>query len=58
MFVTFQYKGLHHLDDNYILTIEANQVSILIADIWNYKLHVYIISIVLNDRNRTESKYP
>ena len=51
MFVTFQYRGLHHLDMHCTLIIEAgggggggvNQTFILIADICNYEIHVYLV---------------
>ena len=43
-------------------TIKAwlNLTSFLIADIWNYESHVYLVYflIVLNVRNKIESKYP
>ena len=62
MFVTFQYRGLHHLDVYCTLTIEALMKS---------RIHLYcrclellnaftisLVFIKLKERDGTDSKYP
>ena len=41
MFVTFQYRGLHHLGMHCSLITDGdlNQTFILIVAIWNYEMH-------------------
>ena len=39
--LTFQYRGLNHLKLYCTSTIEA--WPILIADVWNYEMHVYLV---------------
>ena len=50
MSVTFQYRGLYHLDLHFTLIIkmrDLNQTSILIADIGNYEMHAYVLQFLL-----------
>ena len=61
MFVTFQYRGLHHLDMYYTLIIDALLKSDINFDcryleLWNTCIFI-IVLIVLNIRDGTESKY-
>ena len=52
--MSFQYKGLSHLDMYCTLTIKAW----LKLNIHFDKMHTYIVFIALNVRGGTESKYP
>ena len=62
MFVTFQYRGLHHLDMYCTLIIEAwLKLNIQFDCRYLELVNVCIIGlyfIVLNVRDGTESKYP
>ena len=62
MLVTFQYRGLHHLDMYCTLIIEAWLKSNIHFDcryleIWNACI-ISFVFIVFNVRDGTESKYP
>ena len=62
MFVTFQYRGLHHLDMYCTLIIEAwlklnIRFDCRYLELWNAFI-ICLVFIVLNVRDRTESKYP
>ena len=62
MFVTFQYRGLHHLDMYCTLIIEVWLKSNIHFDcrylgLW-YTCIVSLVLIVLNVRDGIESKYP
>ena len=62
MFVTFQYRGLHHLDLSCSLIIEAwlksnNQFDCRYLELGNACI-IGLVFIVLNVRDGTESKYP
>ena len=62
MFVTFQYRGLHHLDMYCTLITEAWLQSNIHFDcryleLWNTCI-INLVLIVLNVRGGTESKYP
>ena len=61
-FVTFQYRGLHHLELHSTYIIEAWLKSSLHFDcrylqLWNACI-INLVFIVLNVRDRTEPKYP
>ena len=62
MFVTFQYRWLHHLDMYCTLIIEAwlnlnIQFDCRYLELWNACI-IGLVFIVLNVRDGTESKYP
>ena len=62
MLVTFQYRGLHHLDTYCTLIIEAWRKSNIHFDcrcleLWNACIISWVF-IVLNVRDGSESKYP
>ena len=62
MFVTFQYRGLHHLDLYCTLFIEVWLKSNIQFDCRYLELLnaciIGLVLIVLNVRDGTESKYP
>ena len=62
MFVTFQYRGLHHLDMYFTLITEAWLKSTIHFDcryleLWNACI-INLVFNVLNVREGTESRYP
>ena len=62
MFVTFQFRGLYHLEQYCTLTIEARLILNIHLDCSYLELYnaciISLVFIVFNVRDGTESKYP